>query len=113
MEQLVGRQGQPRGAQVHAIYLSEQKGWSQEPPLPSPHLRVGSGDGNISAGDCCVPEDLAGLLKVSSFFVLFLHMLLCQSRSLLAVAWDLAAISLCYIVLRSNIHVAEMLIANE
>lgn len=48
-----------------------------------------------------------------SFFVLFLHMLLCQSRSLLAVAWDLAAISLCYIVLRSNIHVAEMLIANE
>ena len=23
--------------------LSDQKGWSQDPPLPRPHLRVGSG----------------------------------------------------------------------
>jgi len=36
IEHLVGRQGQPRGAQVHAMYLSIH-------PLPSPHLRVGSG----------------------------------------------------------------------
>ena len=42
-EHPVGRQGQHRGAQVHAMYLSEQKGWSQDPPLPKPHLRVGSG----------------------------------------------------------------------
>ena len=39
----MGRQGQPRGAQVHAMHLSDQKGWSQDPPLPRPHLRVGSG----------------------------------------------------------------------
>ena len=39
MEHLVGRQGQPRGAQVHAMYLSDWKGWSQDPALPRPHLR--------------------------------------------------------------------------
>ena len=43
IEHLVGRQGQPRGAQVHAMQLSNQKGWSQDPPLPRPHLRVDSG----------------------------------------------------------------------
>lgn len=43
IEHLVGRQGQPRGAQVCAMQLSDQKGWSQDPPLPSSHLRVGSG----------------------------------------------------------------------
>jgi len=25
------------------MYLSDQKGWSQDPPLPRPQLRVGSG----------------------------------------------------------------------
>jgi len=48
MEHLVGRQGQPRGAQVQAVHLSAQKGWSQDPPFPSPHLRVGSGGEGIS-----------------------------------------------------------------
>ena len=48
MEHLVGRQGQPRGAQVHAVYLSDWNGWSQGPPLASPHLRVGSGGEGIS-----------------------------------------------------------------
>jgi len=43
IEHLVGRQGQSRGAQMYAVHLSDQKGWSQDPPLPSPHLRVGSG----------------------------------------------------------------------
>ena len=43
IEHLVGRQGQPRRAQVHAMYLSDWKGWSQDPSLPRPHLRVGSG----------------------------------------------------------------------
>ena len=42
MEHLVGRQDQPRGAQVHAMPLIDWKGWSQDPPLPRPHLRVGS-----------------------------------------------------------------------
>jgi len=42
MEHLVRRQGQPMEAQVCAVYLSDWKGWSQDPPLPRPHLRVGS-----------------------------------------------------------------------
>ena len=43
IEHLVGRQGQPRGvAQVYLMHLSDQKGWGQDPSLPSPHLRVGS-----------------------------------------------------------------------
>jgi len=41
IEYLVGRQGQPRGAQVHAMYLSDQ---ILAPPLPKPHLGVGNGD---------------------------------------------------------------------
>ena len=36
----MGRQGQRRGAQVHAMCDQE---WSQYPPLPRPHLRAGSG----------------------------------------------------------------------
>jgi len=48
IKHLVGRQGQPRGAQVHAIYLSDWKEWSQDPPLPRPHLRVRSRGENLS-----------------------------------------------------------------
>jgi len=47
IEHLVGRQGQARGAQLYAMYLSDLKGWSQDPPLPRPHLRVGSGGRSI------------------------------------------------------------------
>jgi len=47
-EHLVGRQGQSRGAQVHAMLLSDQKGWILAPPLPRPPLRVGSGGRAIS-----------------------------------------------------------------
>ena len=42
IEHLVGRQGQPRGTQVHAMDLS------QDPPLLRLHLRVGSGGEVIS-----------------------------------------------------------------
>jgi len=51
IEHLVGRQGQPRGPQVHVMHLSDQKGWSHDPPLSRPHLRVGSGGERISSGD--------------------------------------------------------------
>ena len=46
MEHLVGRQGQPRGAQVHAVLLS---GEGLEPGFTSsrPHLRAGSGGEGI------------------------------------------------------------------
>ena len=40
---LVGRQGQPRGTQVHTMQLSDREGWSQDLHLPRPHLRVSSG----------------------------------------------------------------------
>ena len=43
IEHLGRRQGQARGAQVHAMNLSDWKGWSQDAPLPRLHLRVGSG----------------------------------------------------------------------
>lgn len=42
IEHLVERQNQPRGAQVDAMHLSVRKGPSQDPPLPSLLLRVGS-----------------------------------------------------------------------
>ena len=42
IEHLVGRHCQPRGSQLYAIYLSDQKQWGQEPCLPRPHLRVGN-----------------------------------------------------------------------
>ena len=48
IEHLVGRQAQPRGAQLHAMHLSDCKGWSHDPPLPRPHLRVGSGGKGLS-----------------------------------------------------------------
>ena len=87
IEHLVGRQDQPRGAQAQAMHLSDRKGWRQDPPLPRPHLRVGSGGKGISSGDPSLPEDLTGLLRVSSFFLLFLCLLLSHlSRSLLAAA---------------------------
>ena len=50
IEHLVGRQGQPSGAQVHAMYLCDWKGWSQVSPLPRPCLRAGSGGKGILLG---------------------------------------------------------------
>ena len=47
IEHLVERQGQRRAGQVHAMQLSDLKGWSQDPLHPRPHLRVGSGGENI------------------------------------------------------------------
>ena len=42
IEHLVGSQGQPGGAQVNAMHLSNRKWWSQDLYLPRPHLRFGS-----------------------------------------------------------------------
>lgn len=65
IEQLVGRQGEPRVAQVHAMLLKDWKGWIQDSPLPRPHSRVDSGGKGIS-GDPCLP--FQGFLRVSRFF---------------------------------------------
>ena len=32
---------------MYAVPLNDQKGWNQHPPLPRPHLRVGSGGEGI------------------------------------------------------------------
>jgi len=48
IEHLLGRQDHPRRAQVQAMHLSDWKGWNQDPSLPRPHLKVGSGGGSVS-----------------------------------------------------------------
>ena len=70
MEHLVRRQGQARGAQVCVVHLSGWKRWSQDPPLPRPHLRVGSGGEGISYWGFVYAS---GFSKVSSSFPLFLY----------------------------------------
>ena len=47
IEHLVGRQGQAMEAQVRAMPLRDWKEWSLAPPLPRPHLRVGSGGNGV------------------------------------------------------------------
>ena len=48
IEHLVGRQDQPRGAQVCAMCVSDKKGWNQDPAFPRPHLMVSRGGNGIS-----------------------------------------------------------------
>ena len=60
IEHLIGRQGQPRRAQNYAVHLSDQKGQSQDPPLPRPHLRVGSGCKGILLEICRSQRSLEG-----------------------------------------------------
>ena len=71
IEHLVGRQGQARGVQVHAMYLSDWNRWSQDAALPRPHLRVSSGGEGIS---CWRFLSTWAFPKVSSNFPLFLHL---------------------------------------
>ena len=68
IEHLVERQGQPRGAQLYAIHLSDQKGWSQDPPLPRPHLRVGSGSKDVSLE---IPAYMRSSKGKQAFFLYF------------------------------------------
>lgn len=74
---------------MHAMHLSDWKGWSQDLPFPRLHLRFSSGGENIFSKDLCVFKGLTGLLKVSSFFLLFL------SRSSLTVALNFIALLSC------------------
>ena len=66
IEHLVGRQGQSRGAQVHA--MDDQKDWSQDPPLPRPHLRFGSGGQAVLLE---VPVYLEAFGRLAEFFLYF------------------------------------------
>ena len=86
----MGRQGQARGAQVHAMYLSGRKGWSQDPPLPRPHLRAGSGSKSISLEiPACLGLSEGKQLLSCLFLCLWLLYL---SKSSIAVAWEFAAL---------------------
>ena len=81
IEHLVGRQGQPRGAQVQAMHLSDQKGWNQYLPLPRPHLRAGSGGkGNLVEIFVCLKS------SKDKQILSFVSMSMCLSKPLLAVA---------------------------
>ena len=56
---LVGRQGQPKEAQVHAMHLSDWKGWSQDPSLSRPsslEVRMAVEVRASFAGDPCILE---------------------------------------------------------
>jgi len=72
--------------QCNAVHLSDWKGWSQDPPLPGGHLRVGSGGKGILLE---VPGYLRlSVGKQSLFFVsastavTFGHVLSCYSLGL-------------------------------
>ena len=91
IEHLVGRQGQPTGAQVYAMYLSDGKGWILAAPLPSPHSRVGSGGKGIFL-------EIPAYLRPSEgkrilCFVAVLTALAFE-QTLIAATWDLAALLL-------------------
>ena len=65
---------------MHAMYVSDWKGWSQDPPLPRPHLRAGNGGEGISL-------QTPVYLMPSKAKQLFLHFFLC-----LTVAFELVFI---------------------
>jgi len=74
------------------MHLSGWKGWVLAPPLPRPHLRVGSPGEGIS---CWRSLPTWGLLEVSNTFPLFLHLwLLHLGPFSFAVAKDFAALLL-------------------
>jgi len=74
------------------MHLSDWKGWSQDPSLPRPHLRVGSGGGDNS---CWRSLPTQTFPKVSSSFPSFLHLCLLHLDSF-AVAKDFATLLLCH-----------------
>ena len=89
IEHLVGRYGQPRGAQMHALPLSDWKVWSQDSPIPRPQLRVGSGGKGVSLEISVY----LGSSKGKQFLLLFLC-LLHLSMFLLVAAWGFAILLL-------------------
>ena len=78
------------------------EGWSQDPPLPSPHLRVGSGDKHILLGKSAYLRPSMGK---QIFFLLcscvcgccvwaYCHLL--QPRTLLLICFSLLCFPSCY-----------------
>ena len=71
---------------MYTVYLSDQKGWSHDPPLPRPHLRVGSGGKGILLEICVYLRPFKGKQLLSfvsvSTTVVFEHILTCCSPRL-------------------------------
>jgi len=116
-EHLVGRQGHPRAAQVHARHLNDWKEWSQHPPLPRPHLRAGSGDRGISLEIFVYLRPFKG--KQVCFPPLFLcPWMLYLSKASLAAAWNFAIMLLllcfpsCYIKIQGGMVFQLTLLGN-
>ena len=84
IKHLVGRQGQPWGAQVHAVFLSDWKGWSRDPLHLRPHVRVGNEDKGIAAevSVCLWPFKGKQILFFVSVSVAFEQVLTCCSLGL-------------------------------
>ena len=55
---------------MHTVHLSDQKRWSQDPPLPRPHLRVGSGGKGILLENPAYPSSSKGR-QLPSFVSVF------------------------------------------
>uniref|UniRef100_A0A8C9ELT5 Peroxisomal trans-2-enoyl-CoA reductase n=1 Tax=Pavo cristatus TaxID=9049 RepID=A0A8C9ELT5_PAVCR len=72
------------GAQVHAVHLSNKKGWSQDPRLPRFHLRVGSGGKGVLVEVLAYlrPSEGKQLLFFISVVGAFGHVLSCCSLGL-------------------------------
>ena len=87
-------EGRASPGQLRCMQCAEWwKGCSQDPPLPSPHLRVGSG----GRGSCWRLLCTWGLLKVSSFFFclfVFVPTAVALSISSLAASWVFAMLLL-------------------
>jgi len=69
IEHLVGRQGQPRGAQLCVMCMSDQKGRSQDLPLSRPRLSVRSGGKGISLERPSKGKQLLSLISVPTAVV--------------------------------------------
>ena len=76
------RQGQPRGAQVYVINLSDWKGCSQDPPLPRPHLRLAVEAGVSYWRSLCVWD----IPRVSRFFFSFVSVSMAAVFGLILIA---------------------------
>ena len=114
IEQLVGRQGQPRGAQVHVMHLSDCTWWSQDPPLSKPHLRVGSRGRGVLLEIPGYLRPLEGKQLLSFVSVLvavvFEHILTCCSLGLCYYAVIVVLSILlwpCKWVLESSLHIPQ------
>jgi len=96
---------------VYAMHLSEQKGWSQDTPLPRPHLRVGSGDEGIWLE---IRVSWRSSKGKQFFFFLFLYPQRYLGLISFAAAWDCATLLLLlyfpshYSITASNICIQNL-----